>query len=232
MVHGSASKGFYAEGLFASQAVISDDTLVYATDASGGPGAKDPRSICVAWAIAAYRVTDGVPHRVASVTCFPPQPLSVASAEQQAALELFYRVEGKFDVTVDCKAITHILLKTSPPLEGQVAWGKVWHDRQRADVHWVPSHKTEEYFVEHNIPEWRRLINKDVDGLCGERAAQVFAAASKPNLREVDQACEDVSLHLARKIGHILLRKKDKEFPWICSGRMTPGANPFPSMPR
>ena len=215
ILHGSASKGIHAEGLWASQAVISDDTLVYATDASGGPGAKDPRSICVAWAIAAYRVTDGVPHRVASVTCFPAQPLSVASAEQQAALELFYRVEGEFDVTVDCKAITHILLKTSPPLEGQVAWGKVWHDRQRADVRWVPSHKTEEYFVEHNIPERRRLINQDVDGLCGERAAQVFAAASKPNLREVDQACEDVSLHLARKIGHILLRKKDKEFPWI-----------------
>ena len=228
MVHGSASKGFYAEGLFASQAVISDDTLVYATDASGGPGAKDPRSICVAWAIAAYRVTDGVPHRVASVTCFPPQPLSVASAEQQAALELFYRVEGKFDVTVDCKAITHILLKTSPPLEGQVAWGKVWHDRQRADVHWVPSHKTEEYFVEHNIPEWRRLINKDVDGLCGERAAQVFAAASKPNLREVDQACEDVSLHLARKIGHILLRKKDKEFPWILQRKDDSWGEPVP----
>ena len=57
------------------------------------------------------------------------------SAEQQAALELFYRVEREFDVTVDCKTITHILRKTSPPLEGQVAWGKVWHDRQRADVH-------------------------------------------------------------------------------------------------
>ena len=79
----------------------------------------------------------------------------------------------------------------------------------------MPSHKTEEYFVEHNIPEWRRLINKEVDGLCGERAAQVVAAANKPNSCEVDQACEDVNLHLARKIGHILLQKKDKEFPWI-----------------
>ena len=85
----SAQKGFVFEGLWKDHnSVISDGTLVYASDASGGPGAKDPRSSCVAWAIAAYRLAEGVPQRVASVTCFPEKPLTVASAEQQAVFVL------------------------------------------------------------------------------------------------------------------------------------------------
>ena len=65
------------------------------------------------------------------------------------------------------------------------------------------------------IPEWRRLINADVDELCGSRAARVYADASKPDLEAIDRLCEDVCLHLARKIGYILQRKKDKSFPWL-----------------
>ena len=201
---------------------------MYASDASGGPGAKDPRALCVAWAIAAYKFEAGVPRRVGSVTCIPEEPLSVAQAEQQAVFELFCRVEGHFDATVDCKAVTHILQKASPPLDGPVAWGTVWSERQRAAVHWVPSHKDASYFAEHNLPEWRRLVNEDVDKLCGARAAQAYASARRPNLRLIDQVCEDVCLHLARKVGHILSGKNHKSFPWVLQRRRSEGPDPSP----
>ena len=207
--------GSVTDGLWSQSTVLSSRNLVFATDASGGPGAKDPRSICVSWAIAAYQIEEGVPQRVASVTCFPESPLSVAQAEQQAVRELFARVEGAFDATIDCKSITSILKKATPPMEGPVDWGNVWQERDRADLHWVPSHKTKDYFAERNIPEWRRLINEDVDMLCGKRAAQAHSTLHSCTLCEVDQLCEDVCLHLARKIGHILLSRKDKSFPWV-----------------
>ncbi|CAE7568822.1 unnamed protein product [Symbiodinium natans] len=156
--------GSVTDGLWSQSTVLSSRNLVFATDASGGPGAKDPRSICVSWAIAAYQIEEGVPQRVASVTCFPESPLSVAQAEQQAVRELFARVEGAFDATIDCKSITSILKKATPPMEGPVDWGNVWQERDRADLHWVPSHKTKDYFAERNIPEW--LIQHSTAALC------------------------------------------------------------------
>ena len=105
----AASSGLVAEGLWKHQHVICSDSLVFASDASGGPGARDPRSACVAWALAAYELRTQGPHRVASITCFPEQPLTVAGAEQQAAFVLFERCSGSFDLTVDCKAVTRSL---------------------------------------------------------------------------------------------------------------------------
>ena len=175
------------------------------------------------------RLENGQPKRVASITCYPLEPLSVAKAEQQAACELFQRVEGDFDLTVDCKAILQLLDKASPPLEGPVAWGNIWRDRHRASVHWVPSHKDEAFFAARRIPEWRRLVNSDVDELCGHRSAQVFRAAVKPGIRHIDQVCEDVCLHLAKKVGFILMHKKDKNFPWLLQrSGPTSGESGFP----
>ena len=209
------SSGCVVDGLWQNRHVLNSDSLVFASDASGGPGARDHRSACVAWACAAYKLEPDGPKRVASITCFPEQPLTVASAEQQAAYELFSRVSGSFDLTVDCKAVTQVVARPSPPLDGPVPWGLVWPDRSRANITWVPSHKDASYFAERGIPEWRRLINADVDELCGSRAARVYADASKPDLEAIDRLCEDVCLHLARKIGYILQRKKDKSFPWL-----------------
>ena len=173
--------GYEYEGLWRSRRVIPSDSLVFASDASGGPGARDHRSACVTWALAAYRLEPEGPKRVASITCVPDRPLTVAAAEQQAAFELFGRVSGAFDLTVDCKAVTHVLAKQSPPLEGPVPWGECWEDRARAAVTWVPSHKTKAFFAERKLDEWRRLVNEDVDGLCGARSAEVYAAACRPD---------------------------------------------------
>ncbi|CAE7557169.1 unnamed protein product [Symbiodinium sp. CCMP2592] len=173
------------------------------------------RSACVSWAIGAYELRPEGPVRVASITCYPVQPLSVAGAEQQAAFELLGRASGDLDITVDCKAVLHVLEKSSPPLDGPVPWGEVWADRSRARVTWVPSHKTSSYFADKGLPEWRRVINEDVDSLCGKRAAQVYRVASKPELHSLDELWEEVCLHLAKKIGYVLLHRKDKHFPWL-----------------
>ena len=79
----------------------------------------------------------------------------------------------------------------------------------------MSSHKDAAYFAVRDIPEWRRLVNSDVDELCGKRAAQAYQASCRPNLKEIDQVCEDVCLYLARKIGHVLLHKKEKKIPWL-----------------
>ena len=207
--------GFKLDGLWSSHQVISSDSLVFASDAAGGPGARDHRAACVTWSLAAYRLEPDGPKRVASITCVPERPLTVAAAEQQAAFELFRRVSGSFDLTVDCKAVTHVLAKPSPPLEGPVPWGEVWDDRARASVTWVPSHKSKAYFAERELEEWRRIINDDVDCLCGARSAEVFASAHKPSLKVIDRLCEEICLHLAKKVGFILKHRKDKAFPWV-----------------
>ena len=207
--------GYKLEGLWSSRQVIPSDSLVFASDAAGGPGARDHRAACVTWSLAAYRLEPDGPKRVASITCVPERPLTVAAAEQQAAFELFGRVSGNFDLTVDCKAVKHILAKPSPPLEGPVPWGEVWDDRARASVTWVPSHKSKAYFAERELEEWRRIINDDVDGLCGARSAEVFASARRPHLKVVDRLCEEVCLRLAKKVGFILKHRKDKTFPWV-----------------
>ncbi|CAE7770113.1 unnamed protein product [Symbiodinium sp. CCMP2592] len=118
--------------------------------------AAQQTSACVSWAIGAYELRPEGPARVASITCYPDQPLSVAGAEQQAAFELLGRASGDLDITVDCKAVLHVLEKSSPPLDDK------------------------------GLPEWRRVINEDVDSLCGKRAAQVYRVASKP---DVDSLC-------------------------------------------
>ena len=81
----------------------------------------------------------------------------------------------------------------------------------------MSSHKDAAYFAVRDIPEWRRLVNSDVDELCGKRAAQAYQASCRPNLKEIDQVCEDVCLYLARKIGHVLLHKKEKKSRGFCN---------------
>ena len=48
---------------------------------------------------------------------------------RQAVFELLLRVHDAFDVTIDCKSVLQLLKKSSPPIDGQVPWGTVWHKR-------------------------------------------------------------------------------------------------------
>ena len=45
--------GFQVEGLWCQQQTVPGSKYVFASDASGGPGAKDPRGLCASWALAA-----------------------------------------------------------------------------------------------------------------------------------------------------------------------------------
>ena len=208
-------KGMLVEGLWSHQQTLPGNRYFFASDASGGPGAKDSRALCVSWAIGAYLLHNGVPERVASLTCLPKEPLSVAQAEQRALFELFSRVEGDFDVTVDCQGVVQVLRRACPPKEGPVPWGLIWNERGRASAVWVPSHKDSAYFNARGLPEWRRLLNSDVDSLCGDRSSVAYARAFRPDVASIDQICEDVCLHLSKKIGHILRNKAASHFPWV-----------------
>ena len=68
--------GYKLEGLWSSRQVIPSDSLVFASDAAGGPGARDHRAACVTWSLAAYRLEPDGPKRVASITCVPERALN------------------------------------------------------------------------------------------------------------------------------------------------------------
>ena len=138
--HGGHLDGLHVEGLWQYDQMLDGSAFVFASDASGGPGSSDDRLRCVSWAIAAYTLSSDGPKRVASVACLDRE-LTVPAAEQRALVELFSRVSGDFDVTVDCKSVTQILKKSAPPQESPVAWANIWLQRKRAQATWVPSHK-------------------------------------------------------------------------------------------
>ena len=143
-----------------------------------------------------------------------PYSLSVPQAEQHALFELFQRVPDAFDVTIDCKSVQQLLQRAKAPLGGPIPWATVWKDRKRASVHWVNSHKDAAHFARMGWPQWRRLVNDDVDQLCRERFKAVFSESHRTWLKELDSLVRDVNYHLARKANHILHHRKDVDFPW------------------
>ncbi|CAE7255944.1 unnamed protein product, partial [Symbiodinium sp. CCMP2592] len=213
-LHQGIERGLRVDGLWKEGCVLDASNFVFATDASGGPGSSDDRLRCVSWAIAAYALTPNGPQRVASISCLE-KDLTVPAAEQRALLELFQWVSGDFDVTIDCQSVTQILKKSSPPQDSLIPWANVWHQKGRAQVTWVPSHKDQLYFKQHNIQEWRRIINDDVDGICRQVSAEAYSWEHAPWLKQVDAICKEISLHLAKKISFILQHRKSGMLPWI-----------------
>ncbi|CAE7251918.1 unnamed protein product [Symbiodinium sp. CCMP2592] len=207
--------GLQVTGLWLTQSTLEGSRYVFACDASGGPGGSDQRLLVTTWSIGAYALVNGQPQRVASVTCSESEPMTVPQAEQRALFELMQRVTGDFDATIDCKSVKQILSKANPPQEGAVPWGTVWHERSRIRLHWVSSHKSAAYFEKQGWEQWRRLINEDVDKLCGERASQHFSGAHAKWLKKVDSVVEQGCYSLARRAGFIIRQSKSPDFPWI-----------------
>ncbi|CAE7360222.1 unnamed protein product, partial [Symbiodinium sp. CCMP2592] len=207
--------GLQVTGLWSTQSTLEGSRYVFACDASGGPGGSDQRLLVTTWSIGAYALVDGQPKRVASATCLEAEPLTVPQAEQRALFELMHRVTGDFDATTDCKSVKQILCKANPPQEGVVPWGTIWHERSRIRLHWVSSHKSAAYFEKQGWEQWRRLINEDVDKLCGERASQHFSIAHAKWLKKCDSVVEQVCYSLARRAGFIIRQRKSPDFPWI-----------------
>ena len=115
--------GLREEGIFRDHASFSGNGLIFATDASGGPGGGDERMQFTCWAIGAYVLEPSGPQRLGCISYLQPFHMSVPQAEQQAVFELLLRVHDAFDVTIDCKSVLQLLKKSNPPIDGQVPWG-------------------------------------------------------------------------------------------------------------
>ena len=207
--------GIREEGIFRDQNCLGGDGLVFATDASGGPGGGDERMQFTCWAFGAYVLEPSGPQRVGCVSYLQPFHMSVPQAEQQALFELLLRVHSPIDVTIDCKSVQQILKKSVPPIEGQVPWGTVWQKRSYAKVTWVNSHKSAEFFAQKGWPQWRREINEDIDGVCRARVQEVFLGSHKVWLRNLDHTVQEVCYHLGRKANYIHQHRRDSDFPWV-----------------
>ena len=224
--------GVQVEGIFATGQLVDGSGLVFASDGSGGPGGSDSRLLLSCWAIGAYVLEASAARRVGSVTCLLPFALTVPQTEQQALFELLSRVQGDFDVTVDCKSVKQLLQKQAPPLEGPVPWGLVWDRRHHAKTTWVNSHRDAAHFDRQGWPQWRREINADVDSLCQDRCKRVFVGSHKVWLKGFDKLVGDVSHHLARKANFILQHRKDPAFPWILGRPLNQDSPTVPSGPQ
>ena len=206
--------GVCAEGIFASGRPIQGEGLVFASDGTAGPGGSDSRLRLSCWAIGAYALDPSGPRRVGSLTCLQPFELTVPQTEQRAVFELLQRVQGEFDLTIDCKSVQQLLHKSSPPAEGPIPWGEVWDRRHWASITWVNSHKDAAHFDAQGWPQWRREINADVDALCQRRCQLAYQGSHKLWLKRVDGLAREVSYALARKANFILRHRKDPGFPW------------------
>ena len=206
--------GLRAEGIFSTGHQVQGTGLVFASDGSAGPGGSDPRLNLSCWAVGAYTLEPSGPRRVGSITCLQPFTWTVPQTEQQAVFELLRRVQGSFDLTIDCKSVKQLLKKHTPPAEGPVPWGDVWDHRHLALITWVNSHKDAAHFDRMGWPQWRRVINADVDSLCQQRCAPAFQESHRAWLKKVDKLVRDAGHHLARKANFILQHRKGPDFPW------------------
>ena len=170
--------GLRYQGCFAADATVEAEGLIFATDASGGPGGIDPRVQTSALAVVAMNWKDGELVKVGQITelVYPWQP--VVDMERRALFRLMEHTEDLIDVTMDCKPAVQALQKIQPP-DDDLEWSKVWNGKKRIKATWVPSHKTEEAFLEKMGPGtlWRRAANDMADKVCGEVAAAAYSPA-------------------------------------------------------
>ena len=87
-------------------------------------------------------------------------------------------------------------------------------EKSLADVHWVNSHKSAEFFEQKGWPQSRRLINEDIDGVCRDRFGDISTSRQKQWRKGVDSLVQEVCYHLGRKANFILQHRKDPDFPW------------------
>ncbi|CAE7295568.1 unnamed protein product [Symbiodinium natans] len=208
--------GLRYQGCFAADAKVEAEGLIFATDASGGPGGIDPRVQTSALAVVAMSWTKGVLVEVGRITelVYPWQP--VVDMERRALFRLMEHTEDLIDVTMDCKPAVQALQKTQPP-EDDLEWSKVWNDRKRIKATWVPSHKTEEEFLAKMGPGtlWRRAANDMADKVCGAVAAAAYSPAHKRRVKELDNVVRTLSLAYGARAAHILRKRKEEDFPFI-----------------
>ncbi|CAE7471247.1 unnamed protein product [Symbiodinium natans] len=132
--------GLRYQGCFAADATVEAEGLIFATDASGGPGGIDPRVQTSALAVVAMTWKDGELVKVGQITelVYPWQP--VVDMERRALFRLMEHTEDLIDVTMDCKPAVQALQKIQPP-DDDLEWSKVWNGkRNEADFPFILDH--------------------------------------------------------------------------------------------
>ena len=114
--------------------------LFYATDATGGPHASDPRGRVIAWAVCAFSWEEGSPLQVGQLTGLLPPGSTVAEGESFAVARLCATLSAPADCTTDSQAVLSQQGERSlgpgrgPRLRGKEAWAKPTWTRSHTDA--------------------------------------------------------------------------------------------------
>ena len=179
-----------------------DPGLVFATDASGGPGGKDPRLRRVAWAVEGLRKEGQHVEQVGSISGLLPTGASVYRGEGYAVEVLLCHTSGEVDLTGDCLGVCRQIQNPHKPAPVDPAWTRFVEERGRIKCTWVKSHLSLEAFVEKFGEEaaWRRQANQAADALCGALAASWHDPAFAKRIRAIDILAAEVSIFLGERI--------------------------------
>ena len=210
-----------------AQGICSQDTwpaqFSYATDASGGPYAADPRGRVVVWAVLCLHLERRAPLQVGSMTGVLPPGSTVAEGECFAIARLCSRLEAEADCTTDCRVATSQQHKALRPWPWAQALGK----ERLAQLCWTRSHTTEpqraEEFGAHS--SWRRDINAIADVACGEAVKEALRDLPAWDPEEADDLAREVSQYLQKKV-EVVLTSVERP-PWE-----ERDASPPPKKPR
>jgi hypothetical protein len=188
-------------GVWQDAVTVSADGLVFSTDASGGPAAKDKRFRRVAFAVYAFRRDANGLTKVGVIKGSVPGVQTVFRGELYALVILLEAVTGDCDVTVDCQALLSKLARRPKNAEHQDLWNRTWNaDPRRARVVWVNSHLQLQAFMAKfgEAEAWRWHANREADQECGAVAADMVnpqaikdAATRDGRFRKILEALTD-----------------------------------------
>ena len=189
----------------------------FATDASGGPAAKDPRQRVVSFAVLAFTIEGDCVSPVASITGIVPGRQTVFRGEAYAIQVLMTFTEGPVDCTSDSQ--TAVNKWKSPPRNAKRnadIWSSVAcrQDLDRLKLTWVNSHLNKHDFAKRFGPhqEWRRKANAKVDHLARMRAQQDFDWEHHARVQTIDENARDVLKFLVDRV-QLLLEAEPGDHP-------------------
>jgi hypothetical protein len=185
------------------------DHWVFATDASGGPGARDPRTRFVTWSVIVADVQGPTPLLKGSLVGYLPQA-SIYAGEAFALLQAAQSALRPIDVTADCQGVVRNWTRGRGGLF-RTMWAGLEEQVDRVSCTWVSSHLSEEAFpTKFNLPLWRRAINQMADEACGDLARRIFPGAFAERVRALDIRTRKWSAFLAERL-HILITAKSED---------------------
>ena len=197
--------------------------LFFGTDASGGPGSKDPRTRIVTWSVIAGSWGPEGFVTLGSLSGVEPPGTSVIQGEAKALAQLLKNTEGEAQVAVDSKGAISQQESNVQKSNHYPAWYGCFPDRGRLTCHWLSSHTTlESFLADHGeSSSWQWHANQAADALCGRRALEVFSQQHVAWVARADKLCLEVNRFLAARVKTILtadppppamrvLQKKDR----------------------